>query len=329
MVAATGDAERRADSHFGSCFCKVDLQPPKDQLVGQVVLKTAESSLENEAREWATRHFKIEHDHVENLGKVETDRNLCYEAEACVHTGAGLRFASFSAKIMVCHRIAEKHLTKKVFDKHMTEGDFVVRFSWKAAHVEAEPVDSDLEDDWHDGNYELEEYMHIGLMYEKPWRPTYLRMMREPARDTLTECGVAPRRCELTDIADEAVKYSAPDFKTLWESIMQHLGGLPDDIRMEWYFLVADFDRPVATIRPYQQLIARDAIIGMEVWKATMPKSLRPRKRKPHAGRGRGRARAGAKGRGRGRSAAGKSPDDLPGDGAGPLRQGQNQFLLR
>ena len=193
-----------------------------------------------------------------------------------MHTGAGVRDARFSAQLMVCHRIMERQLSKGQFKTHMSNGDFVVSFSWVATDEPAPAANGAAPST--PVYVSREKWYHISLQYEQPWRPTYTHMVRNPSEDREESLAVhVMRRPNITQ--------SCPNFATLWEAIGATIDNAPDNTMIAWHVLIAD-DRVVTHLRPWSQRVCKDPICKTDVWTAKMPPPLpsdkprKPRKRK-------------------------------------------------
>eukprot|EP00959_Pyramimonas_sp_CCMP1952_P331289 6937304-Pyramimonas_sp.AAC.1 len=137
-------------------------------------------------------------------------------------------------------------------------------------HPVGDPVPDDVSDVW----------LHVALFYEKPIRPTYIYMERDPDRDEAGTLGVAP--------------WCGPNSEDLylvtqWEAFgYMELRPSTKSWTLTWYELVCFPKRLLRPFEPRRQRVRHMGFEPIDLLRLAVPK----RKQTPTLG---GRARGGAR----------------------------------
>ncbi|CAK0838387.1 unnamed protein product, partial [Prorocentrum cordatum] len=207
----------------------------------------AKTTLKANGERWQDLHRYIRVQDAPQLGRVPTNRRRCWEAQECICNGSG-RFKDqwmdkFLASLRICSRMNGnvRPLPKR--------GHLVARFGCvnpgRAGpdHPVGDPVPDDVSDVW----------LHVALFYEKPIRPTYIYMERDPDRDEAGTLGVAP--------------WCGPNSEDLylvtqWEAFgYMELRPNTKSWTLTWYELVCS---PKRLLRPFEPRRQRVRHMGFE-----------------------------------------------------------------
>eukprot|EP00959_Pyramimonas_sp_CCMP1952_P208417 4359696-Pyramimonas_sp.AAC.1 len=135
---------------------------------------------------WHSMHHYIRYEDAPKLGKVPTNRRRCWEAQICICKGGGLFFDGLMSKLLMSLRICSRMNEK--FHPLLKSGHLVARFECvnpgpaDPAHPGGDPLPDEVSEVW----------LHVAMFYDRPIRPTYIVMGREPDRDEAGTLGVAP-----------------------------------------------------------------------------------------------------------------------------------------
>jgi len=279
-------------------------QKPAGSVVESVVKHLDSTTVGANAKRWQSLHYEIRYSDCPPLGKVPVEQRRCHDAQRCVCKGEGLVLWRAWEQLRVCLDIAKKEMDG--FKSLLKGGDIVVRFTWsppaQGPSDHAGPASSAGPVAHAEGSAQEEVWLHIGLMYAKPIRPTFLVLQREPGRDEGPYLGV--RACK-----SPASPRSA-HWATCWEALGDLLDVNSDDLSIAWYQLCTGSPRRRVLLPPAHQRVRELPISHQEVWKAAKP-IKKKQKKTPQGrglrGRGRGRCaesqRGGGGGQGRKRSA--------------------------
>ena len=116
---------------------------PTDSLIATTCKTAAEMPIAKRAELWRKIHFMTMHKDCRALGKVPTTRTCCFDAQRCVHEGAGRRsldlterlryaFIVFGASLGLC----TTRPTKK-WNNKLQSGTYVCRFQRTEGDAEA------------------------------------------------------------------------------------------------------------------------------------------------------------------------------------------------
>ena len=117
------------------------------------------------------------------------------------------------------------------------DGEAVLHFRWHdpivhdASMADVQPV------------FEGHLWLHLSLMYYKPWRPTFLKMLRDPSRD---------REGGLFGI-DAAKGDELLEWKTVWE-VWEDIP-LDKIVECSWYVLVGEASATLEQLLVLNQLV--------------------------------------------------------------------------
>ena len=245
---------------------------------------------------WKELHRYIRLQDVPKLGHVPSDRRRCWEAQMCLCTGDGRFTDQMMSKLLASLRICSR--MNGNFRPLLKRGHLVARFECinpglaHPDHPAGQPVPDDVSDVW----------LHVALFYERPIRPTYILMERNPDRDEAGTLGVAPWCGPHSEDLYLATQWEAFSF--------MNVGPNTKSWTLTWYELVCFSKRLLRPFEPRRQRVRALAFEPIDLLRLVVPKQ----RRAPAPG---GRARGGARGvRGRGRAARGA---EAPGRG-GPRR---------
>jgi len=113
-----------------------------------------------------------------------------------------------------------------------------------------------------------EEWLFVALMYSTPWRPTYLRMVRDRSGDRPGCIGLqAARGCKKAALAS---------WLTVREALGDVIGIACKTLRASWHTLHAD-GRRVAKLRAWKQRVLESLVYSCPSLWAITPPPPRPR----------------------------------------------------
>jgi hypothetical protein len=282
--------EGRATTESSLCL-KCD-----DDMVQLAAGNVATDKIGDSAAMWRYGHTAVLNKHVPDLGVVPTRRRLCHEAERCLHTPLGQRQVQLHNKIVAAMKQLKVDMTLKWYKLHVgLRGDIVLRFSWRTPRplaiadggvvtppmqaeefaatppmeVASAPPTPDgdgphgpvpaLMDGWVDGDWiDHDRWYNWIRMCDKPVKPTFIQMEREPSEDRVSVIGLRPVRAQ---------RYGARimDWKNMWELIDSLDTGRSIDVR--FYVLFANKHVVVRDVRPpFQRVLERCVASCLPVW---------------------------------------------------------------
>ena len=236
----------------GACFQRV-----VPEIVTAAYPRLPHGMYSQMADHWRAAHSIKVHEHLPRIDNDRVRRRCCWEAGRCICSAPGSWLAAFRRRALASMK--ERFKEDACRRPWLRSGWIVWRLS--AAGPEAPPP----------------LWLHLALMYEKPYRCTFLRMSPDPV-DT-AEDGPPTRVTLETKVTGDAC-----DFCTMWEAFE----GLDLDLQwsLRFYKLVASA-LPTATVLPGRvqaTLLDDDVVHDTVFWRGPGDKPGRRRRRKPGRG---------------------------------------------
>ena len=110
--------------------------------------------------------------------------------------------------------------------------------------------------------YDVDEWLAVSFMCQKPVRPTYTRLARLPSEDRGALLGVTPFR-RGPECGQRVM------WLTIWEAVQVLRGGGPlsAHLQCQWYQFAANSSRQVIAIKPWRQRVRAMDIQPLILWR--------------------------------------------------------------
>lgn len=226
----------------------------------------ASSPSPHRAALWRAAHTAVLAKDCEPIGALGSGRRLCHEAQLCTCSAEGKLLRRLLYRFRLAFNTAKAALDKGAYAK-LVRGGFMV------LHVQS--VDAGVGDAAAPAagcaapGRIFDEWLHIALMYMKPWRPTFVVMRRRPAGDSDECLGV-----------EATLDAANPDLlalRTVWQ-LLGEIVASDAPVQLSWYRLVASA-RQVYAITPLHQRVSRlPTVESFVVWKGKTQERRRARR---------------------------------------------------